>query len=60
MKSAEAVDVGTAIITSRAIPCLCVREERTGTISISTGRGITVEQVECRGCWRTYRRFDHT
>lgn len=57
------VDVRTAILKSRRVPCICPRQHEKNpplgrAMSASTHRGRTVERVGCDTCAREWTRIN--
>jgi hypothetical protein len=67
----EAADVLGGILRARRVPCICPRQHDTKgprggvrdgvkgrSVSYSTARGNVIEEVQCEGCPRTWKRVN--
>lgn len=65
MEAKPVTDVASAIAVAsqRGVPCICERQfdedeaHDTEIVGVSESRGIPVYHIECRKCWREWRRI---
>lgn len=63
-KLAQSVDVKKVILQARRIPCICRHQFSKHDVpgyceskGISESRGVLVEKIECRECFKTWTRI---
>jgi len=65
MKARKPVDIAAAIAAAsqRDMPCICERQHDPDhnaelvLVDVSEARGVPIYHVECRTCWREWRRI---